>query len=221
MEYKMTAIIPARSGSRRLPNKNIAPFNGKNLLTWKISQLNQVPKIQDIIVSSDSDEILKMAKNAGVKIHKRTPEYCDEKTRSFGEVVQNICQNIVGENILWASCTSPLVQPEDYSQAIIKYFEGLELGYDSLMSVRPFQNYIWDESGPINYELGIKHVPSQELDNLYLITNGILIAPRQKMIEWSYFFGSNPYKYYLSKLKSIDIDDQLDLDIANAWLKYL
>lgn len=86
----ITAVIPVRAGSRRLKNKNIAPFAGTNLLINKIEQLKKVDDIDRIIVSSDSDVMLEMAKENGVETHKRAPEYCDEKTKSFGEVVRHI-----------------------------------------------------------------------------------------------------------------------------------
>ena len=78
---KITAIIPVREGSRRLKNKNIAPFAGTNLLINKINQLKQVKEITNIVVSSDSELMLAMAKSQGVNIHKRAPEFCDEKQR--------------------------------------------------------------------------------------------------------------------------------------------
>ena len=81
-----------------------------------------------------------------------------------------------------------------------------------------FKRYLWDDNGPVNYELGIKHVPSQQLPPLYFVTDGILLAPRHKMIEWKYFHGSHPYRYILDKRTSIDIDDGLDLACARAWL---
>ncbi|MEE1316193.1 MAG: acylneuraminate cytidylyltransferase family protein [Prevotella sp.] len=215
---KITAIIPVRAGSTRLKNKNIAPFAGTNLLINKINQLKQVKEITDIVVSSDSDIMLAMAANAGAKTHKRAPEYCDEKTKTFGEVVRHIAESVEGDDILWATCTSPLVFPKDYSAAIEAYYPALENGFDSLMSVESFKRYIWDENGPLNYELGLKHVPSQQLPTMYFVTDGILMAPRKKMIEWSYFHGSNPYKFIVDKRTGCDIDDGLDLACARAWL---
>ena len=214
----ITAIIPVREGSRRLKNKNIAPFAGTNLLINKISQLKQVHEITKIVVSSDSEKMLAMAKSQGVEIHKRAPEYCDEKTKTFGEVVAYICDKVEGEHILWATCTAPLVFPKHYREAIGLYFKALKDGYDSLVSMEQFKRYLWDDKGPVNYELGIKHVPSQQLPPLYFCTDGILLAPRKKMIEWNYFHGSNPYRYILDKRTSIDIDDGLDLACARAWL---
>lgn len=109
----ITAIIPVRAGSTRLKNKNVAPFAGTNLLVNKIHQLQDVKEITRIVVSSDSDMMLAMAKDVGADTHKRAPEYCDEKTKTFGEVVRHIAESVDGETILWATCTSPLVFPKN------------------------------------------------------------------------------------------------------------
>ncbi len=214
----ITAVIPVRAGSRRLKNKNIAPFAGTNLLLNKIEQLKKVSEIKRIVVSSDSDLMLEMARSAGVQLHKRSPEYCDEKTKSFGEVVRHVAESVDGEHILWATCTSPLVFPRTYKSAIAEYFPALEKGFDSLVSFEIIKRYLWDEKGPVNYELGLKHVPSQQLPNLYIVTDGILLAPREKLIEWAYFHGKNPYRFIIDKRTAVDIDDGLDLAVARAWL---
>lgn len=216
-----TAVIPVRAGSRRLPNKNIAPFNGTNLLINKIKQLKKVKEIGNIVVSSDSDVMLDMAKDQGVHTHRRDLVYCDEKTKSFGEVVRHICESVDGDNIIWATCTSPLVTPDIYRKAIREYLEIVvtRKEHDSLVSMEPFQRYVWDDKGPVNYQLGRKHVPSQNLPVLYYVTDGILIAPRLSMIEWYYFHGRNPYRFVLDKRSSVDIDDAFDLAKAKAWLK--
>ena len=216
--HDITAVIPVRQGSRRLRNKNVAPFAGTNLLLNKIEQLKKVPEISRIVVSSDSDMMLEMARGAGVLTHKRAAEYCDEKTKSFGEVVRHIAQSVGGEHILWATCTSPLVFPRTYSRAISEYFPALERGFDSLVSFEVIKRYLWNESGPLNYELGLRHVPSQQLPPLYIVTDGILLAPREKMIEWAYFHGRNPYRFIIDKRTAVDIDDGLDLAVARAWL---
>jgi CMP-N,N'-diacetyllegionaminic acid synthase len=215
------AVIPVREGSRRLPGKNVYPFFGSNLLINKIEQLKKCSSINRVIVSSDSDHMLDLALSCGVEIHKRSLEYCDEETKSFGEVVSHIASSILGDHLIWATCTAPLVQPVDYENAIKQYFVGLNEGFDSLMSVEPFKRYLWNDNGPLNYKLGLQHVPSQELDQLYFVTDGILIAPRLKMIEWNYFHGVNPKKFILDKIKCIDIDDKLDLLVAEVWAKEL
>jgi len=216
---KVTAVIPVRAGSRRLKNKNLLPFgeNGLNLLTYKIEQLKQVKEISKIVVSSDSDEMLGMAIAHGACAHKRADEYCDEQTRSFGEVVRHVAESVDGDHVMWATCTCPLVQIETYSKAVYSYFYALNSGKDSLITFEEVKRFVWDENGPINYELGLKHVPSQELPPLFFPTFGITIAPREKMIEWSYFHGVNPYRFITSKVECVDIDDELDLAVARTW----
>lgn len=213
----VTAIVPVRKGSRRLKNKNISDFADSNLLIYKIRELQKVEKIDQIVVSSDCEMMLKMAEQEGAATHKRADQYCDEISKPFGEVVAHICQNVTGTHILWATCTSPLVEKKHYQRAIDCYFQALQDGFDSLMSVEELKRYLWDSKGPINYELGIGHVPSQELPPIYRITDGILLAPRQKMIEWKYFHGSHPCLFTMDKRSSIDIDDVYDLACAKAW----
>jgi len=69
----ITAVIPVREGSRRLKNKNVAPFAGTNLLINKINQLKQVPEISSIVVTSDSETMLAMAAREKALTHKRAP----------------------------------------------------------------------------------------------------------------------------------------------------
>jgi N-acylneuraminate cytidylyltransferase len=214
----ITAIVPVRAGSRRLKNKNVAPFAGSNLLINKIEQLKKVRELDNIVVSSDSDLMLEMAQACGASVHKRAPEFCDEKTKTFGEVVRHIAQCVEGEHILWATCTSPLVTPPTYKKAIKEYYSALGKGFDSLVSFEIIKRYLWDNKGPINYELGLKHVPSQELPDIFIVTDGVILAPRLKMIDWAYFHGKNPYRFIVDKRTGVDIDDGLDLAVARAWL---
>jgi N-acylneuraminate cytidylyltransferase len=213
----ITAVIPARAGSQRLKDKNISRFAGTNLLLHKIEQLRRVSLIDNIVVSSDSDIMLEMATATGAKTQKRPLEYCDEKTKSFGDVVEWVVSNLEGEHILWATCTSPLTDSADYQSAIEKYFEVLG-EYDSLVSFEVLKRFVWDEEKPINYTTGKGHVTSQNLPVLYTKTCGISIAPRSDMMRWKYDHGEHPYKFILEKRTSVDIDDIYDLFCARAWL---
>lgn len=217
MSDTLTAVIPARSGSRRVPNKNLMDFCGEPLLVRKVRQLKEVAGIHRVVVTSDSDHYLDLAREAGAETHKREGIYCDEVSVPFGEVVRHVAQSLPGDHLMWAPCTSPLVLPPTYHQAIIEYFSGLHKGFDSLVSFEPFKRYVWDEEGPSNYNLGLGHVISQNLPALYFMANAFMIAPREKMIEWSYFHGQKPRKFLLGKKEAADIDDALDLRCARAY----
>lgn len=81
----ITAVIPVREGSTRLKNKNVAPFAGTNLLINKINQLKEVKEISRIVVSSDSDMMLAMAKERGVMTHKRLQSIAMKKRKALGK----------------------------------------------------------------------------------------------------------------------------------------
>ncbi len=215
----INAVIPVRAGSKRMKNKNIAPFNRSTLLDLKIETLKKVPGIDMITVTSDSDVMLEIAKSHGVNIHKRPDEYCDEVTRTYGEMIKYVCSEIKGDDILWTLCTNPLVSSSMYSKGIKEYYESQKQGYDSMLACVPEKEFFWDNKGPINYELGTLQVRSQDLPNWFRATGAMNMAPKNKMIEWSYHVGKKPYMFILDKFSGVDIDDELDFIQAEAWAK--
>jgi len=208
----LSAIVPVRAGSKRLKNKNILPFGESNLLIHKIRQLKKVRCIDEIIVSSDSDEMLEMAFEENCLTHKRELIFADEKTKSFSEVVVYLAQNAGSkEHILYAPCVCPLCDENDFTQALNVYQKILlSKEFDSVISIKSFKEYLWDEEKPINYTLGVGHVPSQNLPDFEVVVNGFYVAPRQKMIEWKYFFGPKPYRFKIDTIHAIDIDTNFD-----------
>ena len=122
MKKKISAIIPVKANSSRLPGKNILPFGKSNLLLHKIEQLKQVEDLYEIIVSSDSDTMLEIAEKAGVKAIKRPEQYANESV-PFGCFLDYVCDICSGDHIMWACATSPLVEPSLYRKAIKTYFE--------------------------------------------------------------------------------------------------
>jgi N-acylneuraminate cytidylyltransferase len=209
------AIIPARAGSTRLPNKNVADFLGEPLLVRKIKQL--IGAVDRIYVWSDSNEYLDLAQTAGAVPLHREGEWADEKTHSFGERVAHVCGLVEGETVLWSPCTSPLVTGSHYQAALELYQSVRHHGYDSLMSVQPFKRYVWDEHGAVNYHADKGHVRSQDLKEYYFACDAIQIAPRLSMIGWQYFIGKRPFLFQLDKRSAVDVDDSLDMACAKAW----
>ena len=97
-----------------------------------------------------------------------------------------------------------------YRKAIATYFDNLNKGYDSLITLNPMQSFFLDKNGPINFETGLNHKNSEYLDPIYHFTNGINIAPKRQIAKWHYNYGPNPYKLMVNKREAIDIDDIYD-----------
>ena len=209
----VTAVILVKGDSSRLPHKNMLPFAGSNLLIHKIRQLKEVKDITSIVVSSESDELLSMAESEGVIAMKRPIQYADESL-PICEFVSWLGQTLEGDHMMWACVTSPLVEAALYQKAIDTYFEKLKEGYDSLVTVAPFKHYLMDDNGPFNFSRGCEHPNSQNLQKLYLFTNGIQLTPREKYVEWGDRIGPKAYLMEVSKKEAIDIDDIYDYKFA-------
>ncbi len=210
MSERITAIIPAKAMSSRLPHKNTLPFGDSNLLVHKIRQLKQVEAIKEIIVSSEDDEILGMAEAEGVRAIKRPYEFSAE-TKPFQEFLYYIVGEAREDHVMWACCTSPMVGADTYERGCRTYFEKLREGYDSLITVMEYHHYLLDKDmKPYTFKWGPDHRNSQELDKLYFFTDGIQLAPKESMRAWKYYFGHNPYGMEVDLKTSTDVDTIYD-----------
>lgn len=212
----ISAVIPVREGSTRVKNKNIREFAGSSLLEIKIKQLMRIKEIDKVIVSSDSKQMLQLAERLGAIPHVRPIEYCDEKSKTFNEVVTYIAENAVSDDIMiWAPCVCPLLMDQSIEKGIMKYREVREgkLLADSVVTAKLIKEYLFNENGPINFSIE-HHVPSQKLPDWYTIVNGFFIARREDMAKWGFVYGPKPHLLKLDKHESIDIDDETDFIIA-------
>ena len=212
MIKKIRAIIPVRAGSQRVKNKNIRNFAGSSLLAIKIEQLKRIPIIEDVVVNSDSAEMLDIALKLGVTPQKRDPHFAS------GEIPANLFwenlaeQNCDCDNILYTNCTNPLVKDESYVKAINIYNE-LPEGLDSLTTVTEITEYLWDGSTPVNYDPK-NHPRSQDLKSYHALNFAISLIPRELMKERKSILGNNFFQLKLSGLESTDIDTLEDFSLA-------
>ncbi len=205
---KLVAVIPVRAGSQRVKDKNIRAFAGKSLLEHKIETVKQLP-VEDIIVNTDSEEAIEIAKREGVSFHKREPYYASSEC-SNSEFHHYLAQVTPAQNILVAQVTAPLIKKESYLQAIDEFMQS---DCDSLMSVRVLKEFIWYQGEPLNYSRD--HMPnSQDLPEYVVPTFGLVIVKRDAMLENRSYIGKNPLFYKITQEEAIDIDTQLDFEFA-------
>lgn len=99
-------LIPARGGSKGVPNKNIKMINGKPLIVWTIERAKQSRLLDKIIVSTESEAIAKIARENGAKVLKR-PEYLATDTASTQDVMVHALQNYPADILVLLQPTSP------------------------------------------------------------------------------------------------------------------
>ena len=215
-----TAVIPVKKNSSRLPNKNVLEFGDSTLLEHKINQLKKVKLINRIIVSSDSEYMINIAKKNNVEGILRPSDLADE-TRPLSDFFDYITTIVDDGFLVWACCTSPLLNEDYINDAIQTWDEKIQFSYDSLITVYKFQHYLMDENGPLNYSLGHNHQNSQDLKSYDLFTNGVLIAPIESVKKWRYNYGPNAYRYYVDQIAAIDIDTKADYYTAKSYYKLI
>ena len=115
-----STVLTVRKGSERVKNKNLKPFCNKSLLAYKIESLKKVKGIDEIFINTDSDEAIDMARNYGVKFHKRDAYFASSKCPN-NEFWAHIAENTKTEYILFTHCTNPLIKEETYD-SMIEFF---------------------------------------------------------------------------------------------------
>jgi CMP-N,N'-diacetyllegionaminic acid synthase len=213
---KIKALIAVRSGSQRVKNKNIRPFAGSTLLEIKIKQLLRIKNIDGIVVNSNDDNMLEIAKSLGGETVKRKEYYCTNEV-SMSEVYKNMAENFNGDIIVYTNVTNPLVKDETIYEAIEKYKEFNDK-YDSLNSAYPVKEFLFQNNKPINYDL--KNQPrSQDLPDIFALNFAISIISKEKMISQKNVVGSKPYIFPMDIEESTDIDNMIDFEFAEYMYK--
>lgn len=218
----ITFIVPVREGSSRLKDKIFLPMAGKTLLEWKIIQLKKVHPEIKILISSNSEKVKSIAQALNVDYHDRGDYLSIGHDASFSEVITGIVKDIKTTHFAWVTVVVPLMSPNEYFEGVKLYEKKViqEKSNDSLLSVNLLKEYFWDDVKPINYRADKNHTISQELPNIYRVTNGLYMSSKDITMESGYFLGKNPVKHIVSKLAGIDIDEEEDYKISKYLYEY-
>ena len=219
LEFDLTAVIPARLGSSRITEKVFKTLDGKeSLLSRKIKQLRQILPPEKVIVNTESSKIAEHALANGATVHWRDPYFSDGHKASFSELIVHVVSQIVSEHIAWTPFVVPFFDTDQYRSSFRNYKQNvLNNKYDSLVSVVPCRDFIWDDRQPLNYKADHRHTISQDLPNWYQVTNGNYMAPKSVMLMNKYVLGQKVFLDIRDSSCKIDIDTLHDLKIAKAY----
>lgn len=217
---KKIAIIPARSGSKGLVNKNILMLLDKPILAYTIEAAIQSEKFIKVIVSTDSLEYKEIAEKYGAEVVMRGEELSNDSATSY-----MVIKDILGKNLgieydyfMLLQPTSPFRNYQHINESIEKFEKNIS-NYDFLVSmtetskastlIKPIEE---DESLK-HYDLDFSNYKRQNYKEYY--PNGaIFIGKNKDYLERKHFFGKKSLAYFMNKADSIDIDDRLDFEFA-------
>jgi CMP-N-acetylneuraminic acid synthetase len=206
----VSAIVVARGGSVRLPGKALLPFGDSTLIGHKVRQLLACWTVKRVFVNTDSHAIRDAAMEEGAEVI---------DGRDYGgdthEMIRDSCEQAAGNVILWAHPTNPLVSPATYDAAVRAYWQGLEQGYDSLLSVYRVQRHAWFVDRPLNYDpWKVPHPLAAETRPVFFQDGAVFIQSRQQFIDFRYFFGDKPKLFETPPAEVNDIDYPEDIILA-------
>jgi CMP-N-acetylneuraminic acid synthetase/spore coat polysaccharide biosynthesis predicted glycosyltransferase SpsG len=212
--HKIIAVIPARAGSKGIPNKNIRLVGGRPLIWYALKNANESKWISRVIVTTDSEEVAIIAKHMGATVKMRSAQLClDDVT--LDEVIFDAVENEECDYVITMQPTSPTLHTDTLDRAI-EY--AIEKKLDTVISVINSPHLSWKNEGGNkipNYEARLNR---QYLPANYLETGAFMVS-RREIIRRDTRIGSLVDVYEISEEEAVDVDNFIDLLMVDRILK--
>ncbi len=210
----ITALLPMRHHSERVPGKNYKPFAGRPLYRHILDSLLACPEIAQIVIDTDSPQIT--AEVAGqiprVTVIER-PEHLRAGDIPMNEILLHDTARFPADLYLQTHSTNPLLRPETISAAIQALLDSSP-SYDSLFAVTRVQTRLWDQlARPINHNPSIL-LRTQDLPPVFMENSCIYIFSRDTLLERHNRLGERPLMFEIPADEAWDIDTPLDFEVA-------
>lgn len=217
MTKKVTALLPMKGHSERVPNKNLRDFLGRPLYHHVAESLLGSRFVEVIVIDTDSREIAEdaTANFDRVVIIDRPKEICGDMVE-MNAVIDHDLSQTEGTHFLQTHSTNPLLTAKTVDLAVERYFKNLDR-YDSLFSVNRLQTRLYREDGsPINHDPGELR-RTQDLPPVYEENSNIYIFSRSSFKEaGKKRIGVRPYMFEMDGIEAVDIDVMNDFELARA-----
>ena len=225
------AIIPARSGSKGLPDKNILDLNGHPLMYYTIKAALKSGCFDTVMVSTDSEKYADIAKSCGAEVPFLRSEELSSDTAGSWDVVREVLTQykVMGNSFDYVALmqpTSPLRNAEDIKNA----FKMLSRdNVHTVVSVTEVEHpvqwcFTMPECGSMKTyaESPYNQMRRQDLETHYRENGAIYIVNASKILNRDYnYYGDNCYGYVMPGERSMDIDSRMDFMIADMHIKKL
>ncbi len=215
---KYLAIIPARAGSKGIPNKNSKLLNGIPLIAYTLKAALG-SKVDKVVVSTDSKEVEIISQEYGVEVVKRPSELATDTSPTIDAIKYTVSQVSEGyDAVVVLQPTSPLRTSQHIDEAL-KIFDENEA--DSLVSVVEVPHNMAPEKlmKLQDGELvgGEKLIRRQELPQYYARNGAAIYITKINRVS-EYILGGKILPYIMNKKESFDIDDIQDWEIVEKLL---
>ncbi len=229
------AVIPARGGSKGLPGKNTKLLCGKPVISYTIEAALRASLVDDVLVTSDDDETLKIASEYDVRLLNRPAEYASDSANidlALKHAVSEFEKEKGNEidTLVWLQANVPVRKDGDIDKAVKLFFD---TGADSVISVAPLKFPI-EKGVKISggkmvqyFNTELKHSRRQDYERAYFSNGAIYVIKRDILMRdgdgrpYDYFFGDLRVPYLMEKdMFGIEIDDEYDFRYCEMYMKF-
>lgn len=197
-------LIPARGGSKGVPGKNIKMIHGKPLIVWSIEKALRSNKLDKVVVSTDSDEIAEISRNAGAIVLKR-PDDLATDTASTQDVMVHALNNFPADILVLLQPTSPYRSDGLIDECIDEFIEGK---YDSLAT-----GFMCDYK-----EYGKNTLPRQQIQGFFYDDGNVYVIKAENILNGDRY-GEKIGRKFISRYENAEIDDEYDFWLLEQILK--
>ena len=226
---KILAIVPARAGSKGIKDKNITDLNGKPLIAYSIEAGLKSKHINKVVVTTDGEEIAKVAKEYGADVPFLRPKHLATDTSKTIDAVTHCIDELKNQGqkydyVVLLQPTQPLRQAWHIDEAIELIIEKDE---DALVSVSKVKDHpilmrTIDESGhAVNLLEGSSTKRRQDFPDFYKVNGAIYINKINDNLNNDTSLNDNKLVYIMDEKYDVDIDEMLDLQIARLIIDKL
>lgn len=226
MAYSL-GVIPARGGSKGVPNKNITALRGKPLIAYTIEAALASEELSDVVVSTDSEKISECAEQYGIPVQELRPSHlATDEAKTLDVLVFEISQyeskrGIDIDTIALLQPTCPFRTATDIDDAIRCFrasrAESLVSVYDA-SSVHPAIMYYYEGERLVPV-LEAQHRRRRRQDRrpVYVRNGAIYVSSRSLVMDRGLVMAESPEAYFMPPARSVNIDEPFDLEFAE-WL---
>jgi len=206
----ISALVPMRHHSQRVPGKNYRPLAGKPLYQHIIATLLAMPEIAEVIVDTDSEPVMDGLRRdfPQVRVLPR-PEHLRADAVPMNEILLYDTSQVEADFYLQTHSTNPLLKSATISRAIQTFLADYP-AHDSLFSVTRLQTRLWDANGhAINHDPNIL-LQTQDLPPVYEENSCLYIFSRENLARRRNRLGERPLMFEMDAAEAWDIDEELD-----------
>lgn len=212
---KILAVIPARAGSKGIPNKNIRILNEKPLISYSISNALNSKYIDDVVVTTDSEQVRIIAEQMGANVRIRPKELCGDSITLDSVIYDAIPENSNYDYIITLQPTSPTLKISTLDSAI-QY--AIDNNLDTLISAINAPHLSWKEENGKKVPNYKERLNRQYLPANYLETGAFVISKRE-VVKPNTRIGNLVDVYEVNEIEAIDIDNFQDLYLSSYLMQ--